>query len=220
MSILSSIAAEIGRLRRSPSIDVEFWQDALLPETKKTDAVTRQVLRFLTFECPPSVAQSAAIENELSAYWRSKTTVQNAVVTGEFFLRSVLRFGLDNDLNPVFHREYDGVDLRMTRVFDRYAQHGGPIHALMAVVGKALDDRVLIFDEEHVYRTTLRYEGYLEQVLLTKGFYYWQYLFCEGIKLEKSRAEHIRRGLTFIQGEFSGEDHSALWDRFERMDKR
>lgn len=218
MSAFVKIAAEIDRLQRSANVDVRFSQDGPLLTGTMDATKTRQALGFLKFEVPPSVAKSVEIESELSAYWKSRTPTGKEQVTGEFCLRPVLLFGLDSELDPVFKTQrYDGVDLEATRVFDYYAKNGGPIFALMAVADGVLDDKVLVFDEERLYRTSLRYETYLERVRQTRGFLFWQYLFCEGIELEKQRAESISRGLAFVEREFRGEDYSDLWARLERI---
>lgn len=218
MSVFVEIAAEIERLRGSASFEVEFWARDLLPPGQMTAAKTAAALQFLPFECPPTVARSVEIAKELAAYWKPRTSQGKHAVTGEFFLRPVLTFGLDNEIASVFKtREYDGIDLETTRVFDYYHRNGGPIYALLQVVGSALDDKVLVFDEDNVYRTSLRYDTYLQKVRLTRGLLFWQYLFCERVTVDPGRVQRLRRGLSFLEAEFPGDDYSDLWKRLERI---
>jgi hypothetical protein len=93
-------------------------------------------------------------------------------VVDEFFLRSVLVFAAANNLNDVYlSRSYEAIDLRATRVFDYYPFQGGPIYSLLPIVEKRIEDRVYIFNEKGVYRTSLDYSSYLEAVRLTRDSY-------------------------------------------------
>jgi len=218
MSIFNDISSQIAQLLARPEFNVKFHKSSLVPESEIDDV--REVLTsVLKVRCPPAIESSIEIDDQLNAYWSAEAGPGGDTVFGEFFLRSVLLFGKRNELNSTFvSKEYEGVDLRNTRVFDYYAYSGGTIHALFPVVENVIENRVLIFNEKQVAQTSLDYMGYLHLVRRTRGFLFWQYLFCEHINLEEYELAAIRRGLAFIELKFPGESYSDLKQHLARLE--
>jgi hypothetical protein len=220
MSIFNDISSQIGQLLALPEFKVKFHKLSLVPQSEIDDV--REVLNsVLKIRCPPAIASSVEIDDQLNVYWNAEGGAGGDMVFGEFFLRSVLLFGKRNELNSTFlSKEYNGVDLRKTRVFDYYAYNGGPIYALFPVVENVIEDRVLIFNEKQVSRTSLDYMRYLQLVRRTRGFMFWQYLFCERIDLEEYELAAIQRGLAFIERKFPTESYSDLKQHLARLETR
>jgi hypothetical protein len=172
-------------------------------------------------QCADSIAQSVEIDDQLNVYWRQRAeSSADDPTLGEFFLRSVLVFSGKNDLNAVFRKEYDGVDLKDTRVFDYYPYNGGPIYALLPAVGERIEDRVLIFNERQVSPTALDYMAYMKELRLTRGFLYWQYLFSDRLDVEEYELRAIQRGLAFVEREFPHDDYVDLRARLKHLESR
>jgi hypothetical protein len=204
--------SDLQTLASHPELEISYG-DLETPHGTNLDhkAVSKQI----GIDCSAAVAETTSIESEFSAYWKGKPTDTAPVVLGEFNLRSVLKFGRENELNEVyFEYEYDVWDLRETRVFDYYAYNGGPIYALLPVNEHRLEDNVLVFDERNLYKTDLDFSSYLAALAGSKGFLYWQYLFCENVACEPYHIEPIEQGLAFIEATFPRSDLSDLKNRF------
>jgi len=217
MSIFESLAAEVDNLRRSPHIEVLFHKNRLSDATD----LRSDLEAILSLELPPPVLDSVEIDDDLHVYWKSTLHTEDAAVFGEFFLRSVLLFAPRSQLNEIFQsRRYAAIgDMKKMRVFDYYAHNGGPIYALMQVVGRKIDDRVYIFNERDVFTTTLNYESYLQVLLRTRGFLFWQYLYCENPQLHDYEVSAIGRGLDFVEQEFPGDDYGELRRRLQALER-
>jgi hypothetical protein len=219
MSIYTDIAGQIQRLKTSPAIEVKYHKDTLTPPSQ-IETVRGTLGSVFDLQCPPSVANSVEIDDELYVYWKSREQSAEDAVFGEFFLRSVLVFGLTNDLSPTFlSQPYGDIDLRNTRVFDYYAYNGGPIHALLPASGQRIEDGVLIFNEKQVWRTSLDYATYLDVLRRTRGFLFWQYLFCDRIRVEQHEMVALKRGFAFVEREFPGDDYSDLRERLRHLER-
>ena len=217
MTIFEQLAADITQLLTSSRVSVTFSKNTLTPESRLHD-LKNVLTSVFALRCPASVAESIRIDDEIYVYWKGRADGGDVPVFGEFFLRSVLVFALVNDLSETFTaKPYNAVDLRQTRVFDYYAHHGGPIHALLKVTARTVSDGVLVFNERDVFPTTLDYDGYLAALHRTKGFVFWQYLYCEQVRPETYELDAIRRGLEFVEREFPSEDYSDLWRRVDRL---
>lgn len=210
MNIFHSLAAEIQKLRDSPHVEVLAEKSKLTDQQDLSD--TRSAFELLIkVTLPTAVAETAWIDDDLHVYWKTSNHGKDQQTFGEFHLRSALMFTPRNGLNEVFlAKTYDGIDLRAMRVFDYYPYNGGPIHALLRVKDKQLEDGVYIFNERDVFRTSLLYQQYIGVLRVTRGFLYWQYLFCENPKLEEYEVAAIERGLSFVEREFPDDDYSDL----------
>lgn len=217
MNSFSSIATEIGRLRDSPNVEVLFGKSRL--SEKQTVEILRPSLeRAVKVKVSSAVAESLWIDDDLHVYWKSRNHRVDEQVFGEFFLRSALLFAKRSGLSEVFlARKYDGIDLGEMRLFDQYAYNGGPIHALLRVNQGRLEDQVYIFDERDVFRTDLTYEQYLQVLRVTRGFLFWQYLYCQNAKIASYNISNIEQGLNFIEREFPGDDYTDLRRRLSAI---
>jgi hypothetical protein len=216
MSILDSLAGEIKRLQRSKHIEVRFEKCGLI---RPSEEMREDVETIVGLKLPPSVVNSLQIEDDLYVYWKSAAHSEDSSVFGEFFLLSVLLFANENNLNEQYQsRSYKAIeDMRRMRVFDYYAYNGGPIYSLLQVTGEKLEDRVFVFNERDVFTTTLDYGSYLSALLQTRGFLYWQYLFCENPQLEPYEVEAVERGLVFVEQEFPEDDYRGLHERLAAL---
>ena len=211
MTIFDSIAAVIDGLKRSSHVEVLFNKNKLTPDDQLIYQQT--VLEaIIDLKVPLSIAESLKIDGDLHVYWKSKVHQEDKGVFGEFFLQSVIVFGASNQLNEVFlSRRYKTIaDMREMRVFDYYAYNGGPIYSLLRVIDDRLDEHVYVFNERDVFTTTLDYAEYLKRVRLTRGFQFWQYLFCESPDIKDYELAAIKRGLDFLESEFPNDDYSDL----------
>jgi hypothetical protein len=219
MTIISEIADAIVRLRASASINVTHSQAELVPDWIARPAEQGQMINETCgIQCPPTVLASLQIDDDLSCHWKSKNRTPDETVAGEIFLRSVLLFGGTNELSETYlSQDHELIDLRSTRVFDYCPYQGGPIYALLPVTERQLQDHVFIFNQRKVFRSTLDYTEYLRAVRLTRGFLYWQYLYCEALRPEEYERVAIERGLAFIEAEFPADDYADLRRRLQQL---
>ena len=211
MNLVEKIAEEIGRLEKCPTVELIRNKRALVPPEEKIDGEDNIIKDMYGLECPATILQSLVIDDELSAYWKSTGQSAAQTVVGEFFLRSVLLFAASSGLPETYlNHDYDLVKLAETRVFDYCPYQGGPIYSLVPIVDKRIEDRVYIFNERKVYETSLNYLEYLKVLQRTRGFLYWQYLFCVGIKLEQYELAAMRKGLDFITKTFDKDNYTDL----------
>jgi len=220
MTIFDSIATEIDNLKRSPHVEVLFHKNKLTPDDRLIHLRT-DLESIIGLKLPPSIADSVKIDDDMHVYWKSKVRPEGSGVFGEFFLQSVTLFADNNQLNEVFlSRRYKAIDdMRAMRVFDYYAYNGGPIYSLLRLVDGRLDEQVYVFNERDVFTTTLDYAEYLKRVRLTRGFQFWQYLFCESPDIEDYDLAGIKRGMAFIESEFPKEEYSELRSKLEALEK-
>lgn len=221
MNPFEQLAGEVDRLRKSqPRIEVLFSRNSLVPQSRINDLRT-DLETILGLKIPAAIIESVHVDDNLYAYWKSADRSEEETVFGDFFVRSVLLFAPENDLNEVFQpRSYDIVgNLRETRVFDYYAYNGGPIYSLLRVIDGTIDERVYIFNEREVFATALDYANYLAALRLTRGFLFWQYLFCEKLRPEEYEIRAIRRGLSFVEEGFPEDSYRDLWERLNALEK-
>jgi hypothetical protein len=210
-SVIEKVAEEIGRLEKCAAVELVFSKRALASPKEQIGENDEVIKRMYGLDCASSVLQSLTIDDELSAYWKSKGRPASETVVGEFFLRSVLLFAASSGLPETYlNRDYDFVKLAETRVFDYSPYQGGPIYSLLPVINNRIDDRVYIFNEKKVYKTSLNYLSYVGALRRTRGFLLWQYLFCVGIELDEFELLEMRKGLDFVAGMFDEDDYTDL----------
>jgi hypothetical protein len=219
MNNLFSLPKTISLLQANTHIEVLYSKSVVTPFDQKKAEERKTVFKEqYGLECPPGLEDALFISDELFVYWKNKEKEESKILAGEFHLRSPFLFASESELNDVFkHKKYDSIDLEETRVFDYYPYNGGPIHALLKVEGGTLRDEVLIFNEEDVFRTSLTYQTYLAALHVTKGVIYWQYLYCQRIKAKDYEKKQLKRGLDFIEAQFSAEDYAELRTLWKKL---
>jgi hypothetical protein len=220
MNIFYDLARGIERLTNTPAIEVLF-QKVDLVDDAKAERVRRTLSSVFDLDVAPAVQESVRIADNFYVYWKKKNASDGDAVFGEFYLNTVLLFGLENELDPTFKsKKYGDIDLDDTRVFDHYKFNGGPIYSLLPLRDGHLEDKVLVFNEKSLFSTTLTYSTYLEQLRRTRGALFWQYLFCEDAKVEPYEVDALARGIDFVAKTFPGDDYEELQQRLKSLRTR
>ena len=114
---------------------------------------------------------------------------------------------LNNDTSLLYQR---------ARYFDN--QPDG-IAAVLFVDEDDIFFRVWIHDEGHFEKLDISYLEYLDKVFLTKGMFYWQYLFCDEEvykNITYYKKQYIEKMLRVLRIFFPDEDYSDLNTRYQK----
>lgn len=219
MSIIDRLAEEITQLRGMPEFDILHSNNDLVPQASLRSGVMRRIFDdIVKVSASGAILESLAIDDKMFIHWRKREPSGDGEIAGEFNLQSALLFAAKIDIGEPFMSENDyGMDLNTLRVIDYSAFEGGPIYALLPVADLNLGDDVIVFNKEKMLRTSLTYASYLETLLLTRGFLYWQYLFCEEVTMQPYENDAIVRAIAFLKKSFPSDDFSSLDTRLSTV---
>ncbi|MFE9461957.1 hypothetical protein [Streptomyces californicus] len=110
------------------------------------------------------------------------------------------------------------------RVFDSQLYGGVGTLAALRLQDGVENPEVWYFNTTHgSVKLDIDYEGYMNRLLMTRGIYYWQYLFSD-VPLEhynfQAIASELRASINFLKENFPADDHSELTARLEDAHRR
>jgi len=217
-----SILASVHELRSSDQVQVTHLETEFSSEEEPAIAYLEELFRrSFHYRLPSDVAEILTFPPECAVAWsyRSRGKV---VEGGEFRLINLFdafqshRLKLNpDDIPPTLHGSP-----REAIYFDFQPEIGNSIYALLIPQQNEEFPRVHLHDRGRILPMMVDVRRYIELLAVTKGFYYWQYLFCE-IDLQAyefgfQRAS-IRKMVKILSSLFPQSDLSALQKRMAEI---
>jgi hypothetical protein len=208
--VLSDLRQTIRELRSHPHLTVNV-DDMGLDEATLADIGenTEAFREMYGFGCPETLQPGLALPDLLSIDWKSGDKVSGEFALSNLFL--TMNRTVDESLRDWVMK---GIRLGDMRIVDAVVLHGGPIHVLVPASPSGLAEQLYVFNTREMFELELNYTDYLRQLSLSKGITYWQYLFCQGMKLSGFEKEVLRQELAFVQSAFSGHAYQTLHARW------
>ncbi|MFI8420278.1 hypothetical protein [Streptomyces sp. NPDC085479] len=161
----------------------------------------------------PSLADHHIRYSEFGIHWAEVGDSVGA--GGEFVLRELAGAIMSGPPDSENVRDDAQRDLfRQLRVIDYQPEGGVAAFSAVRLNGRFIDPRVWVYRFPYgAFELDLDYRGYLEALLLTKGFYGWQFLYSD-VQLTGAKYEPIvrliRTGLDFLAAVFPDSRYEEL----------
>ncbi|MFC7330737.1 hypothetical protein [Marinactinospora rubrisoli] len=217
-------ARMLHELRTSPHVDLEHEargpvDDFLADPERVFHALAEEYRLPVAAAFRPVFFRQAG----LGVFWRSVPPLP--LVVGEFHLRHVYLSAIREPVPWLADQvtdEHAEVAAEL-RVMDDTPQGGSGRFAALRTTPGTAESQIWLYDMSHDHRAItpleVDYRGYLEALLLTRGFSGWQYLYAD-VPLGAPEFRGIRRtieeALEVLPKAFPGDDHTPLFERFER----
>lgn len=206
-----SAALEIRRLDEYPL--AKFLGDAASAMAK--------VGGLAGMKLPPGLSANFHRHSELHVAWRAKEP--DAEVGGEFLLLNIgaAIVSPQPEWSPQLARDDEERKVfQQLRFFDLQPSGGTGTRCAFRLCEDTDPTEVWLYDAFRGFRAFLKldvdYGGYLDALLLTRGIYYWQYLFADpgrGLPRLARVVKSLGTSVDFLARTFPGDDFSDLWDR-------
>jgi hypothetical protein len=175
------------------------------------------------YRIPDSLIELVSFPAKLCLDWRVKGS-QDPELFGEFCLENIINaITLDKNQVKVTDEDIDEgtkILMRKARYFDTQPQKGWDTATVLILEeGRTFPDLWLL-DDLQLFKMRMSMEEYFDALFLTKGMYYWQYLFCdESVYRDTSlyKKEYIMKMLEILPVIFPERDYSALTDHFNNL---
>lgn len=151
----------------------------------------------------------------LALYWRSPTQTQ---IAGEFYLPRITKALLGGPPKSLEGATREERDLySQFRVIDFHPNGGTGTLGLIRLQPETPSPEVWFHDMNRgSYKLDIDYCGYLDALLMTRGYYAWQYLFAD-VSFRDNEfvrvAENTRRSIDLLSSALPGTDYGPLEDR-------
>ncbi|MGC4948608.1 hypothetical protein ACLQ2N_20700 [Streptomyces sp. DT224] len=176
-------------------------------------------LASLGYASLPEVMQSCFMRfREFGAHWQASDP--ESEIGGEFnliHLSETIRMGPPpwSDRSEWSAEERDLYS--QFRIFDTHLQSGSGTLGSLRMMPFGTAPEVWFYDNTRgPFKLDMSYCSYLDNVRITKGGHYWQYLFSDISLTEPGNiyiATHIQKLLDFLQSAFPHVDYEPLLDR-------
>jgi hypothetical protein len=209
----------VEELKGSSALEVrELDERPLAEHLGDASSALAKIGEFAGLTLPPGLGANFHRHSELHVEWRAKEP--DGKVGGEFRLLhiGVAIMGAPPDWPAEVARDDAERKLfQQFRFFDLQPSGGTGTLTGFRLAEDAEPTEVWFYDP---YRGFLKldvdYGGYLDALLVTRGIYYWQYLFADaqqGLPQLASIVRSLARGVDFLGRAFPGDDLSELRDR-------
>lgn len=174
------------------------------------------------YRVAPSIREIVNFPEEVSLFWQYKGEKGEDEIFGEFHIENFINVvSLDKNEVKVYNEdlpEETKALMRKARYFDPQPSLGwNTATVLVPEEGREVPGLWLL-DDSKMHRLSIDLEQYFEVLFLTKGMYYWQYLFSTKAAYDdtpyyKKRA--IARILDVLPSAFPDKEYSPLRERFQ-----
>jgi hypothetical protein len=173
------------------------------------------IARLRNVELPPSMKECFFRRSQLAIHWQA---ADPGTAAGELNLINIVE-AIAAGAPRVGAEAEDGVEPEAFRIFDDHPRGGtGTFSALRLADGPDAPEVWFYSGPRGYVKLELDYCAYLDTLLVTKGFYTWQYLFADATLPEKEAGyvtERMRLMLDFLPPRFPDYDYSPLEARLK-----
>jgi len=213
----------VEELEASPELTVKVGPNGPLGTHLGSPAeALKKIGDYRDITLPPSLAENFHRHSDFHVYWRSDRPGPS--IGGELRLTHI---GVAIMSAPaawpadVARNDKERELFRQLKFFDMQPTGGLGTCAAFRVPGDGGEPEVWYFDPRQLgfLRLDIGYGGYLDKVLLTRGLYYWQYLFVDPGDTREPLSETLSdlgTDLAFLENTFPDDDFSELRDRLRQ----
>jgi len=175
------------------------------------------------YTLPASVEEIANFPMELGLFWKVKKS-EDPEILGEFHLENVINaISIPTAQVQVYNEDLDEATkslMRRAHYFDAQPSQGwNTATVLLLDDGKAFPE-LWFMDDNRMHQMELSISTYFDALFLTKGMYYWQYLYCEPgayAQADLYKKQYIARMMEVLPSLFPEADYGNLRERFEQV---
>ena len=173
-----------------------------------------EFMEFTGYGCDAAQSELLALPDRVRISWQG-----HSHIAGGISLSNPIST-LDRKLDPAFllpgFTQFQLIDYR---IVDAYFSPGGAYHVLAKLTPTALDGKLYLLDSDVIEPLRLSANEYLRRTAVTKGIANWPYLYLKQPRLSGFGKSVLKKGIDFLQREFSDWDYTELlqlWDRSTR----
>lgn len=179
---------------------------------------------FLGCELDSETKQCVFFLENISLYWGYELDDGEYETGGEFRLYPLSKVLSNCNTAKLWNEDMKEDEKKFYKrliPFDDHPNTGDGVMSVFKTEDRANFPEIWIYDDNGIcHRTSLNYPDYLKHILKTKGFYRWQYLFCEidlsdqNFSFLEKRFETMLRVLPLL---FPDENYSEYILRYEKL---
>jgi len=174
------------------------------------------------YKITESMKELVSFPSKLYLYWKIRDSV-NPELIGEFCLLNIINVLTLNDRVDVTNEEIDEDTkalMRKAHYFDTQPEKNWTTSTVLIPEESKDFPDLWLLDDLRLYRMCLSIEQYFDVLFLTKGMYYWQYLFCDKAAYMDTtfyKKRYIKEMLNILPEIFPSRDYSILIERFHEI---
>lgn len=185
-----------------------------------------EIEKILKYKLDEKLKDCLFISDEISLYWDYELEEDEYENAGEFRLSSLSRI-FTFSKPELWYEEMEEEEKEFYKElipFDDHPNTGDGVMGVFKMEKGAASPEIWLYDSNGIcHKMNLDYPGYLERILETKGFYGWQYLFCE-IDLSDYYFASVQRQLEtmlkVLPKLFPDKDYKEYFDRYEKLKQK
>jgi hypothetical protein len=185
-----------------------------------------EIENFLKYKLDKKLKNCLFLSDEISLYWGYELKEDEHENGGEFRLSSLSHI-FTFSKPELWYEEMEEEEKEFYKKlipFDDHPNTGDGVMGVFKMENGIASPEIWLYDNNGLcHKMDLDYPGYLDYLLETKGFYGWQYLFCE-IDLSDyyfaSAKNQLETMLKVLPQLFPDQDYKKYFDRYEKLKKQ
>ncbi|MEQ8540643.1 MAG: hypothetical protein RIB93_24700 [Coleofasciculus sp. D1-CHI-01] len=174
------------------------------------------------YKIPENMKELVSFPAKLYLYWKVRDS-EDPELIGEFCLQNIINVLTLNDRVDVTNEDIDEDTkalMRKAHYFDTQPEKSWTTSTVLIPEESKNFPDLWLLDDLRLFRMNLSIEQYFDVLFLTKGMYYWQYLFCDKaayIDTSFYKKRYIMEMLKILPEIFPRRDYSLLIERFHEI---
>lgn len=175
------------------------------------------------YKIPDNLKELVSFPVKLYVDWKVKDS-QDPELFGEFCLENIINsLTLNKNQVKVMNEDIDEKTKALmgkAHYFDNQPEKNWTTSTVLILEEGREFPELWLLDDLQLFKMNLSIEQYFEALFLTKGMYYWQYLFCDQetyIHTSYYKKKYIMEMLNVLPEIFPTRDYSRLIERFHYL---
>ncbi|MBD2449264.1 SMI1/KNR4 family protein [Nostoc sp. FACHB-152] len=213
-------------IKACSKIDITAIKDEIpkVSQDEINDQFTK-IENFLGYKLDEKLKDCLFITDEISLSWGYELEENEYENGGEFRLSNLYHI-ISSNQAELWYEEMEDQEKEFYKKlvpFDDHPNTGDGVMSVFKMENGEASPEVWLYDSNGMcHKMLLDYPSYLEKTLETKGFYGWQYLFCE-VDLSDyyfaTARNQLEKMLNILPKLFPNNDYKEYFDRFANVNK-
>lgn len=216
MTIIDLVKNTFKEAQKNQSIVVE--SASFEPTSFDTEKLSQFFAKNTGIVLQPNLKELLNLPGQMQLSWRS-SSVDKLIPSGSFQIENIENALLQKkNIVPIHNQDIPNETseiLKHCHYFDTFPNFTWDIATVLYYDKKNDLIKLFFLDRLELHPLDLDLKQYIEMCMLTKGMYYWQYLFCNTGKMAAYKRPYIDLILPFLTKTFPDHDYSPLEDRYK-----
>ncbi len=218
MSLADLISKTLNEVQNNPGLIINA--SSFEPMSFDTERLAASFEENTGITIRPAEKELLNFPGETHLSWRSKNNAE-LIPAGAFRIVNIENALLEKKNAVPIHNDDISPEtlnlLKQSYYFDTFPEFTWDIATVLHYDKKEITFKLFFMDKLELHPLDCGLIEYIEMCMLTKGMYYWQYLFCSSAVQKNVTAykrAYVDSILPFLKTDFPGNDYSSIESKY------